>query len=169
MNKIILCIWKCIYNVWADKENDVCIWISPSLKKQPPFCNSTTGFHLKWHLRNKRRNSILITHHYPDLSSTSDWLKQISHTAWPTGSTTQIWLLTHHHYVIFCARFSDFILAGKPLMASRNVRCFFRLDFSKLCLLTISCRLNPRPNNANEQGPTGQGKPSEYQRSSFSK
>ena len=120
-------------------------------------------------VRNKRRNSILIMHHYPDLSSTSDWLKQISHMAWPIGSTTQIWLVMRHQYVIFCARFSDFIFARKPLVALHNVRCFLWRDFSKLYLLTISCRLNPRPNNANEQGPAGQGKPSEYQRSSFSK
>ena len=27
---------------------------------------------------NERRNSILMTRHYPDLGSASDWLKQIS-------------------------------------------------------------------------------------------
>ena len=94
-------------------------------------------------MRNKRRNFILITHHYPDLSSTSDWLKQISHMAWPIGSTTQIWLVMRHQYVIFCTCFSDFIFTRKPLVALHNVRCFLRRDFSKLCLLTISCRLNP--------------------------
>ena len=37
--------------------------------------------------RNERRNSVLMTRHYPDLSSASDWLNQISHTAPPIRST----------------------------------------------------------------------------------
>ena len=37
-----------------------------------------------------RRNSVLRTRHYPDLGSTSDWLKQVSQAALPTGRTTQI-------------------------------------------------------------------------------
>ena len=32
------------------------------------FCDAITGFHVKWRLRNKRRKSILITCHYPDLA-----------------------------------------------------------------------------------------------------
>ena len=36
--------------------------------------------------------------HYPDLGSPSDWLNQISHTARPIRSTTQIWVVTHHQY-----------------------------------------------------------------------
>ena len=46
-----------------------------TLTKQPTFRNATTGSLLKWHLRNKHRNSILMTCYYPDLGSTSDWLK----------------------------------------------------------------------------------------------
>ena len=30
---------------------------------------------MKWRLRNKRRNSILTTNHYPDLDSASDWFQ----------------------------------------------------------------------------------------------
>ena len=63
-----------------------------SLRKQPTFGDATTGFPHKWHLRNERRNSILMTRHYPDLGSTSDWLNQISHAARPIRSTTQIWV-----------------------------------------------------------------------------
>ena len=44
-----------------------------SLRKQPTFGDATTGFRAKWHLRNERRNSILMTRHYPDLGSASDW------------------------------------------------------------------------------------------------
>ena len=45
-------------------------------------------------------NSILMIHHYPDLGSASDWLKQISHTAQPIRGTTQKWLVTCHQYRI---------------------------------------------------------------------
>ena len=36
-------------------------------------CNATPGFSMKQHLRNERRNSILMTCHYPHLGSASDW------------------------------------------------------------------------------------------------
>ena len=39
----------------------------------------------------QHRNSILMTRHYSDPGSASDWLKQISHAAQPIRSTTQIW------------------------------------------------------------------------------
>ena len=38
--------------------------------------------------------------HYPDLDSTSDWLKQISLVAQPIKSTTQIWVVTHYQHEI---------------------------------------------------------------------
>ena len=41
----------------------------------------------------QHRNSILMTHHYPDLGSASDRLKQISHVTRPIRSTTQIWVV----------------------------------------------------------------------------
>ena len=65
-----------------------------SLRKQPTFRDATTGFPSKWRLRNERRNSILMTRHYPDLGSASDWLNQISHAARPIRSTNQIWVVT---------------------------------------------------------------------------
>ena len=37
-----------------------------SLRKQPTFGHATTGFPANWRLRNERRNSILMTRHYPD-------------------------------------------------------------------------------------------------------
>ena len=54
-------------------------WNSVSLIKQLTFLDVTTGFPAQWCLRNGRRNSILMTFHYPHLGSASDWLKQISH------------------------------------------------------------------------------------------
>ena len=57
------------------------------------------------HLRNERRNSILMTRHYPDLGSASDWLNQISHAARPIRSDAlSVWN--------FCVRFSDVIWRG---------------------------------------------------------
>ena len=50
--------------------------------------------------RNERRNSILMTRHYPDLGSTSDWLKRISQAARPIRSPTQIWMVTRQQYGI---------------------------------------------------------------------
>ena len=38
------------------------------------------------------RNSTLMTCRYPNLSSASDWLKQICITAWPIRSTSQTWV-----------------------------------------------------------------------------
>ena len=66
------------------------------LRKQPTFGVATTGFPTKWRLRNERRNSILMTRHYPDLGSAFDWLKQISHAARPIRSTAQMWVVTRH-------------------------------------------------------------------------
>ena len=71
-----------------------------SLRKQPTFGDATTSFPAKWRLRKERRNSILMTRHYRDLGSDSDWLNQISHPARPIRSTTQIWVVTLHQYGI---------------------------------------------------------------------
>ena len=54
----------------------------------------------KWLLRNESRNSILTTCHYPDLGSTSDWLKNISLAAPPVTSITQIWVVRRRQYGI---------------------------------------------------------------------
>ena len=54
------------------------------------FCESTTGFAVKWCVRKKHRNSILMPSKYLDLGSASDWPKQISHTVRPIRSITQM-------------------------------------------------------------------------------
>ena len=63
-------------------------WIN--LRKQPTFGDATTGFPAKWRLRNERSNSILMTCHFLDLGSASDWLKQISLTPRPIKISTLI-------------------------------------------------------------------------------
>ena len=71
-----------------------------TLRKLLTFGDATNSFPAKRHVRNVRRNSILMTHHYPDLGSASDWLNQISYTARPIRSNTQIWVVTRHQYGI---------------------------------------------------------------------
>ena len=41
-----------------------------------------------------------MVRHYPDLGNAFVWLKQISLAAQPTRSTTEIWIVMCHQYVI---------------------------------------------------------------------
>ena len=78
---LIPCTFGANYGNSDNKEQH----LRPSLRNQPTFGDAT-----KWRLRNESKNSILMTHHYPDKGSASDWLNQISHAAQPIRSTTQI-------------------------------------------------------------------------------
>ena len=71
-----------------------------SLRKQPTFGDATTGLPAKWRLRNERRNSILMTRHYPDLGSASDWSCRVGNLIQPIRSATRIWAVTRHQYGI---------------------------------------------------------------------
>ena len=50
-----------------------------TLRKQPAFCITTTGFPVKWRFRNKGRHYILMMQDYPDLC----WLKHIFNQSEP--------------------------------------------------------------------------------------
>ena len=83
-------------------------------------------------LRNERRNSILMTRHYPNLGSASDWLKQISHAAWPIRSTTQFRVVTRHQFGISALVSQTSQLTSfrwKTMVVSRDVGCFLRLVY----------------------------------------
>ena len=67
--------------------------ILPQQRKQPTFCDSTSGFPRKICLRNGCINSVLMSLHHSDLGRASDWLKQIYPAAPPIRSTTQVFLL----------------------------------------------------------------------------
>ena len=56
-------------NTWYQVK----FWLRVNLRKRPTFGDTTTGFPDKWLLRNERRNSMLMTRHYPNLGSSSDW------------------------------------------------------------------------------------------------
>ena len=99
-----------------------------SLGKQPTFGGDTTCFPAKsWHVRNERRNSILMTHHHPDLGCPSDWLKQVSYRGTTNQKPTQIWVVTRHQYGILRS-FLRRHFAGKPAVVSRNVSYFLKLQ-----------------------------------------
>ena len=125
---------KCIiptpfFGSWLHRQNFNCALRQyASLRKQLTFGDATTGFPAKFRLRNKRRNSILMTHHQPYLGSASDWLNQISHEAGPIRSTTQIWVVTCHEYRIS----APVSLMAKTVGASPNVGCFLRLQYRQL-------------------------------------
>ena len=72
--------------------------ILPQQRKQPTFCDATSGFPMKICLRNGCVNSVLMSLHHSDLGRASDWLKPISPR--PIWSFTQIWRVTRHHYGI---------------------------------------------------------------------
>ena len=94
-----------------------------SLRKQTTFRDTTTGFHAKWRLRNERRNSILMTHHYPDMGTASDWSCSSWNVLQPIRSTSQIWVVTRHQKE-FLRSFLKRLFAGKQLVPSRNVVLF---------------------------------------------
>ena len=63
-------VWDLVVALWGkldDEQED-----DEGKKDQTRKVISTLRTHL---------NAILITYHYPDLSSASDWMKQISHVA----------------------------------------------------------------------------------------
>ena len=59
-----------------------------------------SSFPVKWRLRNKCGNSILMTRHYPDLGSASDWSCRVGNLIQPIRGTTQSWVVMHHQYRI---------------------------------------------------------------------
>ena len=97
----------------------------PSLRKQTTFSDAITGFSAKWRLRNKSKNSILMTRHYPDLGSASDWLKEIPHAARSIRSTIHIWVVKLLQYGVY-ALISHTYLCGETSGDVAKCRLFSR-------------------------------------------
>ena len=112
---------------FKDQRTGTQLMVSP--RKQPTFGDATTGFPAKWHLRNERRNSILMTPHYPDLCSAFDWSCRVGNLIQPIRSTTQIWVMRRHQYWFsaLISQTSFGSLQPKPVVASPNVGCFLML------------------------------------------
>ena len=108
-------------------NSGILITLHGSLREQRTLGDTTTGFPAKWRLKNERRSSILMTRHYPDLDSASDWLNQISHAARPFSSSIQIWVVTRHQYGISTLVFRTSFGGRKLVLALPNVGCFLRL------------------------------------------
>ena len=66
-------------------------------KNRMAFHNTTTGFPTKWYLRNCWINSILLTCHYPELSSASDCSCNMGNLLLSIRSNIQIREVTCHH------------------------------------------------------------------------
>ena len=79
----------------------------------------------------QRRNSILITRHYPDLGSVSDWLNQIFHSSQAIRSTTQIWVVTRYHWN-FCA-VCQTSFGGETSGGVAKCRLFSQAAFTQFC------------------------------------
>ena len=69
----------------------------------------------------------LMTRHYPDLGSASDWLNQISHPARPIRGITQIWVVTRHQYGISALVSQTSFRGETSQVPSRNDDRFLRL------------------------------------------
>ena len=98
-----------------------------SLRKQPMFREVTTWALAKWRLSNELRNSILMTCHYPDLGSASDWLKENSLAAQPIKSNTKIWVVTRHQKLEFLHSLLRRRFARAQVATLPNISCFLRL------------------------------------------
>ena len=84
-----------------------------SVRKQPTFRDTTFAFPSKRLLRNKHRNSIVMTFHYPVLGSTSDLSCREGNLLSQSEALPRSFLRRH--------------FAGKPVVVSPNVGCFLRL------------------------------------------
>ena len=95
------------------------------------------------------QNSILMTCYYPDLSSASYWLKQISFAAQPIRSTTLTSAVTRHQYEI-CAFVSQTSFRGetsggvakcRPLSQAKNVLDLTQESGEKYFMYCCWCQL----------------------------
>ena len=103
-----------------------------SLRKQPTFCDVTTGFPVKW-----RGNNIVETS-----AETPYWL--ITPQIWVVLLIGQSEALPRSGYwrVISMEFLRSFLrrhFAGRPSVVSRNVGCFLRLQELQLHVISIVC------------------------------
>jgi len=95
------------------------------LKKQPTCRDVTSSFPAKWRLRNDRRNSILMTRHYPDLGCMCSWLAEANFQ--PIKSNTQIKVETSHQYGIL-ALVPQTSFCGEMVGGFAKCRLFSQVD-----------------------------------------
>ena len=92
-----------------------------SMRKQPLFRDATA----KWRLRNERRNSILMTQHYPDLGNVSYWQKVCFNQSEALTRSGKWRVISMEFLLSFLRRH----FAEKRVVASQNSgRVFLRLS-----------------------------------------
>ena len=103
-----------------------CLRAKDSLRKQPTFFDPTNIFSGKLCLRKVRGDSILMTCPYPDLGSTSDWIKICLKQSWKHDLD----LGSDRHGIsmeFLCSFLLWYHFPGKLLVRSQNVDSFCRL------------------------------------------
>ena len=90
-----VCLFVCFFIIIETIIWQACSFSEiSSLRKQSTFRDPTVHwFPCEWSLRNKRRNSgVLTIRHFPDLGSSSDSLKQMHCQIWIVYSdTSRVW------------------------------------------------------------------------------
>ena len=76
----------------------------------------------------------MMTRRFPDLGSSSDWLKQISHMAQPIRNTSQFWVVARLQYGVF-ALFSQTLGLGETSGGVKKC-CFVRLCISPNAIMS---------------------------------
>ena len=112
------------------------IIISFSLRKQPTFHYTTSGFPAKW-----RRKGTSAEIPWDDVSlpksvlSAFDWSFLVVNLPQPIRSTTKTWVMTCRRSN-FCTRSLDVIFAWKPVVTWLNVACFLFGGFISVAMST---------------------------------
>ena len=101
------------------------------VRKQPTFCDATTNFPSKWCLRNKGRNSMLMTYRYPDISSASDWL-DICFNQSEALFRSGLWVERHRYGTNYCASGFHTWSRGETRGGVSKCRLFSQAHFSEL-------------------------------------
>ena len=126
MIRIFVILWRSI-SLYFMKQRLCHIQSGFSLRKIQHFCDASTGFPSKWHLRNKPKYSILMMHHYPNLGSASDWLCCMGTLLQPIRSTTQMQKVTSHQYGISALVSQTSFCKETSVGKVQNVSFFLRL------------------------------------------
>ena len=134
-------------NIW-DESQIICTWHfksrESSLRKQPTFCNSTTGFPTKWCLRKDCRNSILMTRHYPDLGTRCMCFL----IGWKFSSTIQKYYpdLPWHTLIISMEFLCSFCRAHfKGVTTNGAVKCYLKEVDNDQCYCATPSILDSKP------------------------
>ena len=110
--------------------------------RKPTFRDASSGFPANWLLSNGRRNYVLMTHHFLDLGSVSDCLKQVSLAVRPIVSTTHFWEEIRHQYGILRRGNQLGVVCGLFPQDIRTCRRIFVVSrhWSALCTVSIGLR-----------------------------